>query len=52
MAGTHETMAQVTSGTTLTAQRTDTTRDLYGITCAGPAAGYAVGDDGTNLALS
>jgi hypothetical protein len=28
-----------------------TARDLYGMGCAGPAACYAVGDNGTILAL-
>jgi hypothetical protein len=37
--------------TTVTAQRTPTARDLYGIGCAGPASCYAVGDNGTILAL-
>jgi Photosynthesis system II assembly factor YCF48 len=51
LAGSHGTIARITHGTTLTAQRTPTARDLYGIGCAGPAACYAVGDDGTILAL-
>jgi hypothetical protein len=51
LAGSGGSIARVTNGTTLTAQRTPTARDLYGIGCAGPATCYAVGDDGTILAL-
>jgi hypothetical protein len=54
LAGSHGSIARITNGTTLTAQRTPTTRDLYGIGCAGPGPGptcYAVGDNGTVLAL-
>jgi hypothetical protein len=49
-AGSRGTIARITNGTTLTAQRTPTARDLYGIGCAGPATCYAVGDNGTILA--
>jgi photosystem II stability/assembly factor-like uncharacterized protein len=49
LAGTHGSIARITNGTTLAAQRTPTTRDLYGIGC-GPCACYAVGDNGTILA--
>ena len=51
LAGTRGTIARITNGTTLTAQRTPTRSDLYGIGCAGPSACYAVGDNGTILAL-
>ena len=51
LAGSGGSIARITNGTTLTAQRTPTARDLYGIGCAGPATCYAVGDDGTILAL-
>jgi hypothetical protein len=51
VAGSHGTIARVRNGNTVTAQRTPTTRDLYGIGCATPAACYAVGGNGTLLAL-
>jgi hypothetical protein len=51
LAGSGGSIARIINGTTLTAQRTPTARDLYGIGCAGPATCYAVGDDGTILAL-
>jgi hypothetical protein len=51
LAGSSGTIARITNGTTVTAQRTPTARDLYGIGCAGPATCYAVGDGGTILAL-
>ncbi len=51
LAGSGGSIAKITNGTTLAAQRTPTARDLYGIGCAGPATCYAVGDDGTILAL-
>jgi len=51
LAGTRGTIARITNGTTITAQRTPTARDLYGIGCVGPATCYAVGDNGTILAL-
>ena len=51
IAGTRGTIARVTKGTTVTAQRTPTTRDLYGVSCLGPVTCYAVGDKGTILAL-
>jgi hypothetical protein len=51
LAGTHGTVARITNGTTLAAQRTPTARDLYGIGCADPTTCYAVGDSGTILAL-
>jgi hypothetical protein len=51
MAGSRASIARITGGTTLTAQRTPAARALYGIGCAGPAACYAVGDHGTILAL-
>ena len=51
LAGTHGTVARITNGTTLAAQRTPTARDLYGIACEGPATCYAAGDKGTILAL-
>jgi photosystem II stability/assembly factor-like uncharacterized protein len=51
VAGSRGSIARITNGTTVTAQRTPTARDLYGIGCAGPAACYAVGDNGTILAL-
>jgi hypothetical protein len=35
----------------LAAQRTPTTRDLYGIACTGPETCYAVGNHGTMLVL-
>lgn len=50
LTGSRGTIARITNGTTVTAQRTPTARDLYGIGCAGPAACYAVGDNGTILA--
>ena len=50
-AGSGGSIVRISDGTTLTAQQTPTARDLYGIGCAGPAACYAVGDDGTILAL-
>ena len=49
--GTRGSIARLTNGTTVAAQRSPTTRNLYGIGCAGPAACYAVGDGGTILAL-
>lgn len=49
IAGSGGTIARVTNGTTVTAEHTPTTGDLYGIGCAGPAACYAVGDNGTIL---
>ena len=51
LAGTHGSVARITNGTTLTAQRSPATRELYGIGCAGPCACYAVGDNGTIIAL-
>jgi hypothetical protein len=51
LAGSGGSIARITNGTTLTAQHTPTTRDLYGIGCAGRATCYAVGDDGIILAL-
>jgi len=51
LAGSGGSIARITNGTTLTAQRTPTARDLYGIGCPGPATCYAVGDNGTILAL-
>lgn len=51
LAGSGGSIAAITNGTTLTAQRTTTAHDLYGIGCASPATCYAVGDDGTLLAL-
>jgi photosystem II stability/assembly factor-like uncharacterized protein len=51
LAGTRGTVARITNGTTVTAQPTPTARDLFGIGCASPCACYAVGDDGTILAL-
>jgi photosystem II stability/assembly factor-like uncharacterized protein len=51
LAGSGGSIARITNGTTLTAQRTPTTRDVYGIGCAAPSTCYAVGDDGTILAL-
>jgi photosystem II stability/assembly factor-like uncharacterized protein len=48
LAGTHGSVARITNGNTLTAQRTPTTHDLYGIACT-PCACYAVGDNGTIL---
>src|SRR5580692_1314586 len=51
LAGSRGSIARITNGTTLAAQRTPTARDLYGIGCAGPATCYAVGDNGTVLAL-
>ena len=50
IAGSRGTIARIANGTTVTAQRTPTARDLYGTGCAGPAACYAVGDNGTILA--
>ena len=51
LGGSHGSIARITNGTTLAAQRSPTSRDLYGIGCADPAACYAVGDNGTILAL-
>jgi photosystem II stability/assembly factor-like uncharacterized protein len=51
LAGSGGSIARITNGTTLTAQRTPTARDLYGIGSPGPATCYAVGDNGTILAL-
>jgi photosystem II stability/assembly factor-like uncharacterized protein len=51
LAGSRGSIARITNGTTLAAQRTPTARNLYGIGCAGPAACYAVGDNGTILVL-
>jgi hypothetical protein len=54
LAGSGGSIARITNGTTLTAQRTPTARELYGIGCFGPgpsATCYAVGDDGTILAV-
>lgn len=51
LAGSGGSIARITNGTTVIAQRTPTTRDLYGIGCAGPSTCYAVGDDGLILAL-
>jgi hypothetical protein len=51
LAGSRGSIALIANGTTVTAQRTPTARDLYGIGCAGPATCYAAGDDGTILAL-
>jgi hypothetical protein len=51
IAGSRGTIARITNATIVAAQRTPTPRDLYGIGCAGPAACYAVGDNGTILAL-
>lgn len=51
LAGTRGTIARITNGTALAAQRTPTTRNLYGISCTGPATCYAAGDKGTILAL-
>ena len=50
LAGTHGSIARITNGTTLAAQRSPTARDLFGISCASPCACYAVGDGGTILA--
>jgi Photosynthesis system II assembly factor YCF48 len=54
LAGTHGSIARITNGTTLAAQRTPTARNLYGIACVGRYPNttcYAVGDGGTLLAL-
>jgi hypothetical protein len=51
LAGSGGSIARITNRTTLTAQRSTTARDLYGIGCPGPATCYAVGDKGTILAL-
>jgi hypothetical protein len=51
LAGTRGTIARISGGTTVTRQPTPTRSNLYGIGCAGPAACYAVGDNGTILAL-
>jgi hypothetical protein len=51
LAGTRGSIARITNGTTLAAQRSPTARELFGIGCAGPYACYAVGDGGTILAL-
>ena len=50
LAGTHGSIARITNGTTLAAQRSPTARDLFGISCASPCTCYAVGDGGTILA--
>jgi hypothetical protein len=50
LAGSHGSIAKITNGTALAAQRTPTTRNLYGIGCADPATCFAVGDNGTILA--
>jgi photosystem II stability/assembly factor-like uncharacterized protein len=52
LAGSHGKIARITNGTTMTTQRTPTVRDLYGIDCVSRTACYAVGDNGTILALS
>jgi Photosynthesis system II assembly factor YCF48 len=49
LAGSHGSIAKITNGTTVTAQRTPTVRDLYGIGCTCSIC-YAVGDKGTILA--
>jgi hypothetical protein len=51
LAGSHGSIAKITNGTRLAAQRTPTTRDLYGIACTGPETCYAVGNHGTMLVL-
>jgi len=51
LAGTRGSVARITNGTALAAQRSPTARNLYGIGCAGPRTCYAVGDRGTILAL-
>lgn len=51
LAGSHGSIAKITNGTRLAAQRSPTTRDLYGIACTGPDTCYAVGNHGTMLAL-
>jgi hypothetical protein len=51
LAGTRGSIARITNGTTLAAQRSPTAREQFGIGCAGPRACYAVGDGGTILAL-
>jgi hypothetical protein len=59
LAGSRGSIARITNGTTVTAQRTPTARNLYGIYCIvpdpktakSPEACYAVGDNGTILAL-
>jgi photosystem II stability/assembly factor-like uncharacterized protein len=51
LAGTHGSVARITNGTILTAQRTPTARNLYGIACINTGACYAVGDGGTLLVL-
>jgi hypothetical protein len=51
LAGSGGSIARITNGTTVTSQATPTHSDLYGIGCAGLATCYAVGDDGTILAL-
>jgi hypothetical protein len=50
LAGSGGSIARITNGTTVIAQRTPTARDLYGIGCVGPATCYAAGDYGTILA--
>lgn len=51
LTGTHGSIAKITNGSKTAAQHTPTTRNLNGITCASPCACYAVGDNGTILAL-
>jgi len=51
LAGSRGTIARITNGTAVAAQRTPAARDLYGIGCFGPATCYAAGDNGTILAL-
>ena len=51
LAGSRGSIARITNGTTLAAQRSPTAREQFGIGCAGPRACYTVGDGGTILAL-
>jgi photosystem II stability/assembly factor-like uncharacterized protein len=49
-AGSGGTIGRIANGSTVTAELSPTTSDLYGIGCAGPAMCFAVGDKGTILA--
>ena len=51
LAGSGGSIARISGGTTVTAQRTPTHSDLYGIGCADLGTCYAVGDEGTILAV-
>jgi hypothetical protein len=52
LVGSGGSIARITNGTIVTPQHSPAHSDLYGIGCAGPGTCYAIGDDGTILALS